>query len=85
MSIKAHLRLDCCLTIFDKVETVCHLSGLRCTLTGGLRIEAAPISADDFYVWPFLQPCFHACDAAIIRNIDDRSFFEINHDGAVVR
>lgn len=67
------------------METISYLFSLWCTLSSNLRIKTAAISAGDFDERPFLQPRFHAFDTAIIQNIDDRSFLEIDHDRSVMR
>ena len=85
VAVKAHLFFDRCPKILDQMKPISHLPSLRSTLSGGLSIQAAAISADDLDSRAFLQPCFCALNAAVVQNIDNRSSLEIDNDSAVTR
>ena len=71
MAAKAHLLLDRCPEILNQMKPIGHLFGLRRALSGSLGIETAAITADDLYRRAFLQPCFRAFNAAVIKDIDN--------------
>ena len=69
--------------ILNEMKPICHLFGLRRTFSGSLCIETAAITADDLNRWAVSQPRFRALNAAVVKDIDNCSTFEIDHDRAV--
>jgi CO/xanthine dehydrogenase Mo-binding subunit len=80
---KAHLFLDCRTKILDQMKPVGDLLGLRCAFTGGLRVQAAAVPADDLDRRITPKPLGRTLDAAVVQYVDDRAALEINHDGPI--
>ena len=65
------------------VEPIGDLLGLRRSLSSGLGVETAAITAYDFHFRMTSQPVGAGDDITIFENIDDRATLEVDDDSAV--
>lgn len=82
---KVHLFFDGRTKVLDQMKPIGNLPGLRCAFTGGLRIQAAAVAADNLDGRMTPKPSGRILDATVIQYVNDRAALEVDHDGPIAR
>ena len=82
-SVAVHQPLQRVTEVAEKVPAVGDLDGIRCSLSGSLRIGSGPITSDDVHPGVLIEPSRHRVSGPIRQEIDDAPTFEIADDRAV--
>ncbi|MBB4189400.1 hypothetical protein GGE07_006082 [Sinorhizobium terangae] len=80
---KAHLLLDCDAQILHEMEPISHLTRLRRSFAGRLRVKPASVSAHDLDRRVPLQPLRGTCHAPVVKDIDNRTALQVDDHRAV--
>lgn len=82
-SVAVHQPLQRVTEVAEKVPAIGDLDGIRCSLSGSLRIGSGPITSHDFHPGVLIKPSRNRVRPPIRQKIDDAPTFEIADDRAV--
>ena len=82
---RRHFPLDILAKILQQMETISHLLRVGCAASDALRVEAAPIAADELNLRPLAEPVRCRFNRAGLQHVHHLASLEIHDDGSVSR